>query len=307
MKYFERIIRLVVALFIFTGQLFLFAQTIHNIKDGDDVIHLKVYGEGTPVLIINGGPGMNSNGFKSLAAIIGKSNSAIIYDQRGTGQSKIPKVDPTTITLDKMINDIEIIRKYFNVEKWILLGHSFGGMLASYYASKHPEKVKGLILSSSGGINMDLFTRINITSRLTQKEKDSLNYWNQVISNGNTSYQARLQRGKYLAPAYLYNKSHLAVVAQRLTEGNTKINQLVYQNMRKINFDCSEGLKDLKVPVLIIQGKEDIIDYKTAKTAKSVLQNARLVILEKCGHYGWLDQPKAYFKAINDYLVKIKD
>lgn len=281
------------------------AQTKQNIVSGDNIIHLKTYGAGEPLLIINGGPGMNSDGFKSLAKIIGGSYKAIIYDQRGTGQSKISKIDTTTITLDSMTNDIEIIRNHLKIENWVVLGHSFGGMLASYYASIYPKKIKGLILSSSGGINMDLFSRISITSRLTKIQRDSLNYWNTKISNGDTSYFARLQRGKYLAPAYLYDKSNVPIIAERLTQGNSTINQLVYQNMRKIDFDCSEGLKKLKVPVLIIQGREDLIDKETAETAVSILQNSTLVILENCGHYGWLDQPKEYFENIDSYLVKL--
>ena len=104
---------------------------------------------------------------------------------------------------------------------------------------------------------MDLFSRISITSRLTKTERDSLNYWNNIISNGDASYYARLQRGKYLTPAYLYDKSNIPIVAERLTQGNSTINQLVYQNMRKIGFDCSEELKKLKAPVLIIQGVPD--------------------------------------------------
>ncbi len=283
----------------------LVAQVEQNIVSGDNTIHLKIFGEGEPILIINGGPGMNSNGFVGLAKIIGKSNQAIIYDQRGTGQSKMLKINYATITLDSMIHDIEVMRKHLKIENWTVLGHSFGGMLASYYASKHPKKIKGLVLSSSGGINMDLFARINITSRLSKKERDSLSYWNNRISNGDTTYYARLQRGKYLAPAYLYNKSNVSIVAERLTQGNSTINQLVYQNMRKIKFDCSEGLKKLKIPVLIIQGREDLIDIETAEIASDVLQNSDVIILENCGHYGWLDQPKKYFENINSYFEKV--
>ncbi len=282
-----------------------FAQVEETIILEHSTIHLKTYGKGTPILIINGGPGMNSNGFKTLAKAIGKSNKAIIYDQRGTGQSKALDINANTITMDLMVDDIEAIRNHLKIDKWVLLGHSFGGMLASYYTSKYPNRIKGLILSSSGGINLDLFSRLNITARLTKTERDSLSYWNTIISKGDTTYHARLQRGTYLAPAYLYNKAHIPIIAERLTQVNFTVNRLVYQDMRTIGFDCSEALKTVKTPVLIIQGKEDLIDKKTAETALNVFENSTLVILEKCGHYGWLDQPKAYFKTINNYLKKL--
>jgi len=284
----------------------LFCQNEEYIKTGENTIHITTYGKGQPILIINGGPGMNSNGFRGLAETIGKSNKAIIYDQRGTGKSLISHIDASTITLDSMINDIEIIRNHLNIKRWIVLGHSFGGMLGSFYASKFSDKISGLILSSSGGINMDLFSRINITSRLNRVDRDSLNYWNAKIENGDTTYIARLQRGKFLAPAYLFHKSNIPIIAERLTQGNPAINRLVYQNMRKIQFDCSEGLKGIKVPVLIIQGEQDLIDMKTAETAMEALPYSTLVILKNCGHYGWLDQPEQYFKNISEYLKSLK-
>ncbi len=293
-------------LIIFLIPITLFSQAELSIIKDDNTICLTTYGEGDPMLIINGGPGMSSEGFKPLAQIMGQSHKAIIYDQRGTGKSKISRIDTGTITMDAMVRDIETIRDHLEIEKWVVFGHSFGGMLASYYASKFPEKVKGLILSSSGGIDMELFSIININSRLTALERDSLNYWNAKIANGDTTYFARLQRGRFLAPAYLYDKSNVPVIAHRLTQGNIAINQLVFQNMRKIDFDCSEALKDFKAPVLIIQGREDIIDKSIAETAHSIFRNSTLTILEECGHYGWLDQPELYFGAIDNFLQELE-
>lgn len=281
------------------------AQTEQNIKLNGNTIHITTFGNGEPILIINGGPGMNSKGFEPLAKELSKTHKTIIYDQRGTGESKINKVDSSTITIKLMVNDIEAIRKHFGIKKWIVFGHSFGGMLASYYASKFPQHIKGLVLSASGGIDMKLFSIVDITSKLTAIEKDSLNYWSKKRANGDTSYYTSLQRGRFLAPAYLYDKSHVPAIAHRLTQVNLPVNQLVFKNMRKINFNCAKGLQKLNTPVLIIQGKQDIVDISIAQRAHAVFQKSSIVILENCGHYGWLDQPKNYFKAINKYLLSL--
>ena len=291
-------------LIIFASHNLLLSQNEQNIIINDNIIHLKVYGSGLPVLIINGGPGMNSDGFQSLAKIIGQSKMAILYDQRGTGQSKLATIDERTISMDSMVNDIEVIRNHLKLEKWVIFGHSFGGMLGSYYSSKFPNRVRGLILSSSGGIDMKLFSTINISSRLSKTERDSLNYWNRKIAVGDTTYYARLKRGKFLAPAYLFDRSNAPVVAQRLTQGNSNINRLVYQNMRKIDFDCTEELKNFKAPVLIIQGKQDLIPEAIGNYANNTFPNSELIILDKCGHYGWLDNSEKYFKSINRFLEK---
>ncbi|SMG51911.1 proline iminopeptidase [Marivirga sericea] len=281
------------------------AQKEYYLSQGENTIHLTTFGAGDPLLIINGGPGMSSEGFRTLADKLSNNHLAIIYDQRATGESTIPDVNTNTITMDAMIEDIEFIREHFKFDRWIVMGHSFGGMLASYYAANHSQRVKGMILSSSGGINMDAFSSINITGKLSSKQRDSLNYWSNQIAAGDTSYHALYQRGKYLAPAYLYNQAHVPVVAERLTQGNLSLNRLVFQDLYRINFDCSEGLKNIKVPVLIIQGKDDIINLSTAEAAKEVLPHAKIVLLPNCGHYGWLDQPRQYFEAIEKFFELI--
>ena len=62
--------------------------------------HYEVYGEGVPILIINGGPGMSSEGFRPLAKELGKEYKAIIYDQRGTSQTQMKNPNENNVTLD---------------------------------------------------------------------------------------------------------------------------------------------------------------------------------------------------------------
>ncbi len=277
-------------------------QKSQFITQSENTIHYRVFGEGIPILIINGGPGMNSDGFAGLAETLGKSYKTIIYDQRGTGKSKLNRVNSETISLELMAKDIETIRNELDLEEWLILGHSFGGILASYYTTKYPERVSGLILSSSGGLDLELFSSLNITARLTPLQRDSLNYWTRQIQNGDTTYYASLKRGKYLAPAYLNNKSFIPSVAERLTQGNSTINSLVYQNMRRINYDVSADLKTFSKPVLIMQGKHDIIPIAVSKKAHSIFKNSKLVVLPNSSHYGWLEDPKMYFSNIDSLI-----
>ena len=94
---------------------------------------------------------MNCNGFEPLAVKLSGNYEIIIYDQRGTGRSFIKNPDSTNITMRLMVEDIERLRKHLHIDKLVIMGHSFGGMLASYYAAFYPEHIKALILSSSGG------------------------------------------------------------------------------------------------------------------------------------------------------------
>jgi proline iminopeptidase len=269
-------------------------------------MHYKTFGKGLPLLLINGGPGMSSEGFIPLAEQLGEKYYTILFDQRGTGLSNLDRLDNSTVSMDLMLEDMEALRKHLELESWVLMGHSFGGMLASYYASKYPERVQAMILSSSGGVDLELLSSVDIRAALTDMQRDSLAYWSARISNGDTSYHARLQRGKYLAPAYLYDDKHVTVIAERLTQGNMQLNGIVWNDMRRMGFDCKEELKNFQAPVLILHGKQDIVDESIPRKAKALFPNARLVILDRCAHYGWLDRPKAYFQEIEAFLSESK-
>ncbi|MEO6489714.1 MAG: alpha/beta fold hydrolase [Ferruginibacter sp.] len=281
-----------------------FAQQGTIIKNGDAVIYYKTFGSGKPLLLINGGPGMNSEGFDGIAEKLSASNLVITYDQRGTGRSILKKIDNTSITMNLMVEDVEAIRKHLKIEKWIIMGHSFGGMLAAFYATIHPGNISSMILSSSGGIDLGLLTYVsnNINSKLSKQELDSLEYWNNRMAAGDTDHVTRLGRGRALAPAYVTNKKFIPVIAERLTQGNAVINGLIWNDMRSIHFDCSEILSTFKQPVLILQGKDDIIEEKTAIKAHKVLQRSTLVFIDHSGHYGWLDNETDYLAAIQKFL-----
>jgi proline iminopeptidase len=146
----------------------------------------------------------------------------------------------------------------------------------------------------------------SINAKLSRKELDSVKYWGDRIADGDTSYSARYHRGLALAPAYLYHKKYVPALADRLAQGNQTVLSLVWSDLNRIHFDCASGLLYFKKPVLIIQGKQDIIEKKTALKAHHLLANSRVVILDKCGHYGWLDQEAEYLKNIEALLQSVK-
>jgi len=285
------------------------AQSEGLINNGNAKIYYRTFGKGSPVLIINGGPGMNSDGFVELAKRLSGNHQTIVYDQRGTGRSLLQPIDDQTISMDLMVQDIEVLRKHLKISQWIVFGHSFGGMLASYYATLHPGNINALVLSSSGGIDLELRTSAggNIFNRLTKKERAAVNYWQAKIDAGDTSYTTKLKRGMALAPTYVYDRKNVPVIAERLTQSNMRINSLVWQDLEKIKFNCVEKLAGFTQPVLIIQGKQDVVEEKIALKAKTVFKNSTLLLMDRCVHYGWLDRPDLYYPAVENFLDAVKE
>lgn len=270
----------------------------------DGRIHYYWQGEGPLVLIINGGPGFNCEGFMTLAGDISEMGyRTVIYDQRGTGLST--HAGKESITLDHMIEDLEHLREHLEVKSWTILGHSFGGMLAAYYCTKYPDHVEGVVFSSSGGINLDLFSGSGVRSKLSEHQNARMDELNSAIQNGDTTYLTRLERARIMAHAYIVDTSYLDVVSVRLTQGDLELNSQIWQNMRTINFDCTQSLKSFKAPVLILQGDQDVLDVSVAKHAHKTLPNSRLVMLNHCAHYGWLDNSEQYYGEIQRLLNEL--
>ena len=110
-------------------------------------IYYATYGNpnGVPILFIHGGPGSKSK-ITHLDYLPDSDNIyAILFDQRGCGQSQ-PVGETKNNTTKDLINDIEKLKNHLNISKWYVTGGSWGSTLALLYAQTYPDSVKGLIL-----------------------------------------------------------------------------------------------------------------------------------------------------------------
>ena len=109
-------------------------------------IHIEESGNknGQPVIFLHGGPG---GGIEPVYRRYFNPEKwrIIIFDQRGCGKSS-PHAELKENTTWDLIADIETIRAYLDIDKWVLFGGSWGSTLSLTYAISHPERCKGLIL-----------------------------------------------------------------------------------------------------------------------------------------------------------------
>jgi proline iminopeptidase len=107
--------------------------------------------EGKPAVYLHGGPGSGftrrERGFFDPSAY-----RVLLFDQRGSGRSRPlasePRADLSTNTTRHLIEDIEALREHVGVERWTVLGLSWGSSLGLAYAQAHPARVEGLVLAA---------------------------------------------------------------------------------------------------------------------------------------------------------------
>lgn len=97
-----------------------------------------------PVVFLHGGPGYNSYVFeRSVGERLAGRVRLVVLDQRGCGRSASVGAE---LGLEPTLSDLEALRRALGVERWTVVGHSFGGLLAVAYAQRHPDAVAGLVL-----------------------------------------------------------------------------------------------------------------------------------------------------------------
>src|SRR2546430_3383095 len=125
-------------------------------RDGVDLFyHIVGPASGDYILVLSGGPGEDISSMKGIADELGKKYRCIMWEQRGTGRSKLPKYDASTINLNAYMDDIEALRKQLHADKFIVVGNSWGMILGLAYAGTHSDGVRALIAIGSGPITFD--------------------------------------------------------------------------------------------------------------------------------------------------------
>ena len=285
------------------------------VQGSDGPLYWHSYGSGPPLLVLNGGPGVSSAHFGALAAELAQLDGGrrvILFDQRGTGRSTLPTLSAETVNLERMVEDVEALRRAFDVERWDVFGHSWGGMYAMLYGVAHPERVRGLVLSASGGVTMAWADTVgaNLRSRLGPERRATYEYWIDPANGAADPAAANLERVRAMAPAYVYHPENMPFVVEALTrEGANfpEVRTLVYADLRRTGYDLREALATFERPALVLSGRQDFLGQATPLGIRDAIPGAELVWLEECAHYPWLDAPDAYFGAIGAFLARHGD
>jgi proline iminopeptidase len=280
-------------------------QRTGSFQNAGLTLHYTIQGTGTPVVILSGGPGMDAAYMQPVADIVARHNTAILLDQRGTTGSMPPTIDATTVTPALYLSDLEALRLALGYKQWILLGHSAGSLTAMRYAIDHPAQTQALILvgvvppTSSGlGRMMD-----NLAPRLTPEATQQLRSINTDATLSDDAKMAAAMR--IMFPTYFYDRTAAAKFALTMTPSATHAATANVLQTAMPNYDLTPALAKLHIPTLILQGRQDPLDPEMASEARDAIPNAKLIILERAGHFSWLEAPIPFTKALDEFTAQL--
>lgn len=278
-------------------------QKIEN--EGTD-IYFRIFGEGKPILILGGGPGDNSDRYLNLCGLLSENYKCILVDQRGSGKSRPDVLDSTTVSIDLTLSDFEVIRKELNLDKWPVLGFSYGGYLASLYANSYPNSISELILLESMGLNTNMFGyfRDNIMSKLLPSDKKIIEYWTDSARVAQDFKHALVEKIRAMMPGYFYDRDKSMMVTQTMKDSDFTfdIGRWIWGDIIKRDLDLEKMESVFQNPVLILHGRQDPLGESIPHSIHNHYENSKLIFIEKCGHYAWIEQPEKVYSAIEDFL-----
>ncbi|MFC6100812.1 alpha/beta fold hydrolase [Olivibacter domesticus] len=248
-----------------------------------------------------------------LVEALSSHHTCVLIHQRGSGLSEIP-IRPDTVQLDYFIDDIKAVALALEHEHLSLAGHSWGGMLSMIYATRHPHQVEKLLLIGSGGTDMaylNYFTD-NLYSNLSLEDQhffrtiyaeiaqlaqhpDSAIVPEELLS-------LSLQLSNLLLKGYFYDKQMAASIVLTETDLNLMVKDYVETALVAAKWNINTALAGLNVPTLIVQGRQDPMDLETASRTQAALKNSTLHIIERCGHFPWIEQPEEFYRVTSGFL-----
>ena len=279
-------------------------------RAGDDAeLHYTVLGEGRPILLLAGGPGFSGDYMLPVADALPGFRS-IVLDQRGTGRSRLQLLDASTVNLAKAVADIEALRIHLAEDQLVVVGHSWGGMLAMAYAAEHPDRVRGLMLIGPGGPNLDFldYFSSNIDSRLTAADREAVAFWSDPGRANRNGGRVAYEQFRAMLPGYVYQRrSALALIeALDVDSFRPRVNELMMGNLATIGYDLRGRFETFDRPVLILQGRQDPVGESTAFQTQRMIRGAALEFIERCGHFPWIEQPDEFTREVARFLQALK-
>jgi proline iminopeptidase len=272
-------------------------------------LHYEAKGQGQPLLLLNGGPGVSHEYLQEMRAL-SKYARLIFFDQRGTGKSD--KADPNTYTIDANVEDVENIRRSLNLGKCILFGHSWGGMLAQAYALKYQGNISKLILADTFSSIDDLNATL---ARMRAAVPESIRaiyerYEREGLYEGRNIYPPEYQKALDVAyepvrigispPDYLTNTfARVAYDVYRTMWGE----QTEFKVTGTLSeFNVESRLHEIRVPTMVIVGRGDMATVATAQKMAKLIHNSRLEIFEHSRHYPFIEEKAKFIEVMRSFL-----
>jgi proline iminopeptidase len=250
--------------------------------------------------LLHGGPGGDHSGFKPAFSPLAERMQLIYVDHRGQGRSaRGPK---ESYTLDNNVEDLEALRQYLGLDQVVVIGVSYGGMVALAYASRYPESVSHLVaVVTSPDYRFLERAKVILAERGTDEQRavgDIL--WAGAFESEEQLKQYYAVMGPLYSLKFDPEKAHES--RERGIRSIDAINEGFGGFLR--TYTVSDDLHKVTAPTLVIGGRHDwICPPELSEEIARLIPHADLRIFENSSHSVANDEHEALMDVIKGFVV----
>jgi proline iminopeptidase len=267
------------------------------------------------LLLLHGGPGATHEYFEACDSYLPAAGiEYYYYDQLGSGHSDQPD-EPSLWDLDRFVDEVEQVRQALGLDRdnFVLLGHSWGGILAIEYALHHQQHLRGLVISnmmsSIAAYNdyaervlmpaMDQAVLAEIKAFEARGETENPKYMELLIEHHYVHHVLRMPAGDWPDPvqrAFAHINPAIYVSMQGPSElGISAAASLAH-------WDRTSELATIDVPALVIGARHDTMDPAYMEMMAGRLPRGQYLLCPDGSHLAMYDDQQVYFAGLTDFL-----
>lgn len=295
------------------------ATTIRPVSIGGVALFVREEGVGTPLVLIPGGPGNTQQSFHPFFGRAAEFAWVIYYDPRGTGDSDWAP-GPDGYSAEQAVEDLDGLRAALGIDRWVVLGWSFGGLLAQRYALRYPRRVAGLVLVSTS-VPMDADVGESDGRRyMSPAERETILA---VYRDGvrtvvpvhsdelDLAGTRRLVYGAYLngewKRQFFFRPSfeRMAQVARwEWVHDRDYTTRVASSGFAR---DLTGAFREWTTPTLIVEGKRDP-EWGPAKprVLREQFPRAEVVVLDGASHHSFAERPARFFGLLERFISGVE-
>ncbi len=266
-------------------------------------LFVKVIGHGYPLLLMHGGPGLDHSSLLPLRRCADQF-TLVFYDHRCNGRSVGAPV--TSMTWDNLTADADALRQTLGFDRWAVLGHSFGGMVALEYTLRYPQSLSHLVLLDTCGDAW--WEQVNAPNVLAQR-----GYSSETVRTAHRFFNGQIAPNEMMPAvmkfvgAYYHHLSPLQLVHEAVSGLRVKSRPeaLIFANSQLLKgWTVMDRLNEITVPTLVMAGRDDFLfppEHQEALAAG--ISNARLQIIDRAGHNPHSERNVEVIDAVRWFLA----
>lgn len=275
---------------------------------GDTRLFVVERGEGTPLIVLHGGPGLDHHEFADYLDALCDEFRLILVDMRAQGQSDACPED--TWTLEQMAKDVVSLAEAMKIEEYAVMGHSYGAFVALQNAVDFPGAAAMTIVS--GGVPSTRFLAA-VEKNLAEFEPEWLR--KQVADSWARETEAQTEEDfaslmHDQMPFHFGNPLDPRIPEYEERTTGTIYSPAVLQHFSKAEYggiELEDRLKNVTQPVLVCTGRYDrACTAEAAEAMAEGLPNAELVVFEHSGHMTFVEENDLYLNVVREFVNKFR-